>query len=87
MPKIKTRAARATHSIPRATFSRAVRELAENYKSHVRWSADALAALQDDTEQLVVDRFRRAGGLLADFKHKTVGTRLFQIAGTVAGAS
>ena len=44
------------------------------------WGDGALAALQDDAEQLLVERFQRAGGLLADFKHKTVGARHFQIA-------
>ena len=32
----------------------------------------------DDAEQLLVERFKRAGGLLSDFKHKTVGARHFQ---------
>lgn len=84
MPKIKTRPTRPSHSIPRATFARTVREIAGDFKPDVRWSAGALAALQDDAEQLLAERFRRASGLLADFKHKTVGTRVFQIAGAVS---
>ena len=80
MPKIRPRS-RPVHSIPRATFSRTVREIGDTVRSDIKWSAGALAALQDDAEQLLAERFRRAGGLLADFKHKTVGTRHFQIAG------
>ena len=77
MPKIRSR---ALHSIPRATFSRTVRGIGDTIRTDIKWSTGALAALQDDAEQLLVERFKRAGGLLSDFKHKTVGARHFQIA-------
>lgn len=78
MPKI---AKRALHSIPRATFTRTVRFIGSTVNPDIKWSTGALAALQDDAEQLLVKRFERAGGLLSEFKHKTVGARHFQIAG------
>ncbi len=78
MPKKNSRS-RPLHSIPRATFARLVREYGQDRKSDLKWSAGALAALQDDAEQLLTERFARAGKLSDDFAHKTVGVRHFQI--------
>lgn len=76
----KNSRSRPVHSIPRATFSRLVREYGQDRRSDLKWSTGALAALQDDAEQLLAERFARAGKLSSDFEHKTVGVRHFQLA-------
>ncbi len=48
--------------IPSAVFRRLVREIAQDFKSDLRWEADALEALQVDAEAYLMERFSAADG-------------------------
>lgn len=80
MPKIHRRRSTPDHCLPRATFSRLIREIGHDLRPNLKWSHDAIQALQDDAEQLLAERFARAGALSAQLKNKTVGARHFQLA-------
>jgi histone H3/H4 len=79
MPRIKAPPAkRNLYSVPRATFVRLVREIAGDFKSDLRWTADALTALQGESELFVEEHFARARDLSDRFKHSTVTLRHFE---------
>lgn len=65
-------------SIPRATFARVVREIAETMKKDVLFEPEALIALHTDAEEFVAERFRRAGLLAERFCTRTVTERHFR---------
>lgn len=66
-------------SIPRATFSRLVRDIAGKHahKSDAKWSAEALRGLHEEAELFIQEHFRDARQLSERFKHRTVGIRHF----------
>jgi histone H3 len=47
-------------AIPSAVFRRLIREIASDYRSDLRWEADALEALQVDAEAYLIGRFGEA---------------------------
>ena len=47
-------------AIPSAVFRRLIREIASEYRSDLRWEADALEALQVDAEAYLLGRFGEA---------------------------
>ena len=47
-------------AIPSAVFRRLIREIAHDYRSDLRWEADALEALQVDAEAYLIGRFGEA---------------------------
>ena len=53
--------------IPRQTFHRLVKEIMGYYKSDLRIENDAIAALQEDAELLLVEYFKRCSRL-AEFR-------------------
>ncbi len=73
----------SARSIPRATFNRLVREITDDLelsphtKQHIKWSANALKGLQEETELYVKEHFERASALSDRFNHRTVGLRHF----------
>ena len=68
-------------SIPHSTFVRLVREISQDYSPRLKWSLAALRALHDDAEQLLEDRFERAGILCAELGARTLSPALFRLAG------
>jgi histone H3/H4 len=80
MPRIKQTPKRNAPAldIPRATFLRLVREITGNYRSEMRWTAEALEALQGDAEQFLGEHFGRAKELSEHFGHSTVSLRHFE---------
>ena len=48
---------------PKATFARLVREIGNDIKSDLHWDAKAFQALQEASEQMLEQRFGRAGRL------------------------
>jgi len=67
-------------AIPRAVFSRIVREISEERCKHfrvVKWSAAAMGGLHEETELFLDDHFRRAQQMAERFKHATVGVKHF----------
>jgi histone H3/H4 len=65
-------------AIPVAAFHRLVREISADCKSDMRWEAEALRALQVDTEAYLVAKFQKARETLDLFgkSGKTVGDRM-----------
>ena len=53
--------------IPRQTFHRLVKEIIGNYKSDLRIESDAITALQEDAELLLIENFKRCSRL-AEFR-------------------
>jgi histone H3/H4 len=47
-------------AIPVASFHRLVREISQDCKSDLRWEAEALEALQVDTEAYLIWKFQKA---------------------------
>ena len=64
-------------SIPKATFDRLVREITQDYKSDMKWSAPALRGLQEESELYLKEHFERAAAISGRFKHRTVGLKHF----------
>lgn len=60
---------RALLCIPRASFRRLVDEIAAGCKSDLRIQQEALDALQEDAELLIVERFKRCSRL-AEICHR-----------------
>ena len=54
------RGADLASAIPTAVFRRLVREIARDFKSDLRWEAEALEALQVDAEAYLVGQFGEA---------------------------
>ena len=68
----------AARSIPRATFSRLVREITDDLdRDYIKWSAPALQGLQEESELYVKEHFERAAALSDRFNHRTVGLKHF----------
>jgi histone H3 len=59
-------------AIPVASFYRLVREISQDRKSDIRWQADALKALQADTEANLTGLFDRANKVRRLCKSKTL---------------
>ena len=78
MPRPATnRRSRALLSIPRASFSRLVHELTDDYRSEMRWSAEALEALQGDAEEYLQERFQGARSVSALCGRQTLTKKHF----------
>ena len=78
MAKTKSPKRRTAYDIPRASFLRLVREITGNYRSEMRWTGDALEALQGESEQFLGEHFGRARDLSERFKHSTVTLKHFE---------
>ena len=66
-------------AIPVASFQRLVREISQDYKSDLRWEAEALEALQVDTEAYLIGKFQKAKETLDLFgKSRTVGDNMLR---------
>jgi histone H3/H4 len=58
--------------LPRATFHRLVTEIMADFKSDLRIQSDAVHTLQEDSELLLVERFKRCARLAEFCKRETV---------------
>lgn len=76
-PQKRKRHSSAGTCVPRATFSRLVREIAADHKSGIKWSAAALRGLHEESEQFIGEHFSAARKLSERFKHRTVGVKHF----------
>lgn len=65
-------------AIPVASFRRMAKTMADEYKTDLRWEADALEALQVATEAFIVEKFQKAGDTSRLFSRKTVGAELIR---------
>ena len=67
-------------AIPVAAFQRLVREISEDCKSDMRWEAEALEALQVDTEAYLIGKFQKAKETLDLFgkSGRTVGDKMLR---------
>jgi histone H3/H4 len=63
--------------IPRAAFSRLVRELGQDFKSDLLWKANSIQALQEASEDLIQGRFHHAARLAKLCKVDTVTPQHF----------
>jgi histone H3/H4 len=72
---------------PRAAFSRLVRELGGDIKSHLLWKPTGIQALQEATEDLIHHRFQRAARIAKLCKVDTITPEHFnESAGGARGA-
>lgn len=67
-------------AIPVAAFHRLVREITADCKSDMRWEAEALQALQVDTEAFLIGKFQKARETLDLFgkSGRTVGDKMLR---------
>lgn len=73
--------------IPRAAFSRLVRELGHDLKTNLLWKGDSIQALQEASEDLIQGRFHRAARLAKLCKVDTITPQHFrESAGGARGA-
>lgn len=73
--------------IPRAAFSRLVRELGNDLKSDLLWKGASIQALQEASEDLIQGRFHRAARLAKLCKVDTITPQHFlESAGGARGA-
>jgi histone H3/H4 len=61
--KVQRRSSDLVSAVPSAVFRRLVREIASDFKSDLRWEAEALEALQVDAEAYLIGRFGEADKL------------------------
>lgn len=73
--------------IPRASFGRLVREIAQAYKSDLRFTASALAAVQSAAETYLVRAFEQANILALHGKRVTVSAKDITTAGVLNALS
>ena len=73
-----------TLTFPRAAFSRLVRELGNDVKSHLLWKPTGIQALQEASEDLIQGRFHSAARIARLCKVDTVTPEHFRE--TVGGA-
>ena len=67
-------------AIPVASFQRLVREIGEDRRINMRWEAEALEALQVDTEAYLIGKFQQARQTLDLFgKGRTVGGNMLHV--------
>ena len=59
-------------SFPKATFSRLVREIAQDYKIDLRFEPEAIQALQEASERMLETRFFRANSIAKICKVDTI---------------
>ncbi len=85
----KPHSRKTSHAIPRATFERLVKEIAQDiaqekdYDYRVIWSSDAIDALHEETQNYISERFSKANFLCDTFKKKTLDMRHFDTAKTL----
>ena len=84
----KTRSSKRNHAIPRATFERLVKEIAQDLaqdgRPHVLWSAEAIDALHEESEVYLAEHFQHANYLCDTFNKKTLDMRHFNSAKNLA---
>jgi histone H3 len=71
-PRPAKRKARREFSIPKVSFRRLVQEIASEYKSDLRFQQEALDALQESSENLIIEQFHRCSELADLCKLDTV---------------
>lgn len=59
--------------IPKLSMERLVREIAQEYKTDLRFQGDAIEALQQASEDFIVDLFKKANVIRAHSKRETLG--------------
>ncbi|KAI8872124.1 histone-fold-containing protein [Ramicandelaber brevisporus] len=73
--------------LPRLSFARVVREVAQDYGTELRWKADALGALQEATEAFLVHILEDANLCAIHAKRVTLMTKDIQLARRIRGLS
>jgi histone H3/H4 len=58
--------------IPRANFERLVREIGRDFVPDIRWSAEAISALQEEAEEVLTDFFEKGDALAHMMGKKTM---------------
>ena len=77
-----SRSRKRLYSIPKATFARLVKEISEEVRAErdaapLKWSAEGVDALQEETEAYLEHHFSKAKRLLDTFNQRTVGLKHF----------
>ena len=80
----RTRSSKHTRAIPRATFDRLIKEIAQEMDLNVMWSGDAIDALHEESETYLSERFQNAHYLCDTFKERTLSMKHFTSAKTLA---
>jgi histone H3/H4 len=73
-------------SLPRTTFRRLVLEIMRDLRSDLCISHDALTALQEDAEMLIIERFKRCARLAEFCRRDTVRQTDWQFMGEDEGS-
>jgi len=68
----KTHRRRKGLGFPKAAFTRLVKELGNDFKSDLLWQPDAVQALQEASEHMLEQRFRKANHLARLCKVDTI---------------
>lgn len=71
-PSITKRKNKSTFAIPKGSFRKLVQEIASSYKSDLRFQREAIDALQESSETMLLDRFQRCSALADLCKLDTV---------------
>jgi len=72
--------------LPKEPFIRTVREVSQDYKTDLRWTSEALAAIMVAAEDELNRVFQESGILLTTwFKKETLNPPILQLAGRLAG--
>ena len=77
--KVQRRSSDLVSAVPSAVFRRLVREIASDFKSDLRWEAEALEALQVDAEAYLIGRFSEADKLKKLCKSGTLNRAHFAV--------
>jgi histone H3 len=72
-------------NIPKASFQRLVREIAQNYKTNLRFSPDAIMIVQIDTERYIIDLLSAAQLQAIHAKRVRVTAKDIQMARRIRG--
>lgn len=70
--KKRTHRRRKGLGFPRAAFSRLVKEIGHDFKSDMLWQPEAIQALQEASEHMLEQRFRKANKLAQLCKVDTI---------------
>ena len=71
--------------IKKAPFARLVREIAQDYKTNLRWQAAALCALQDAAEAYLVGLFEDTNLVCIHRKRQTIAPKDLQLVRRIRG--
>ena len=71
--------------IKKAPFARLVQEIAQDYKTNLRWQAAALCALQDAAEAYLVGLFEDTNLVCIHRKRQTIAPKDLQLVRRIRG--